>query len=50
MKGPIAKIAVPAICAAVALSGCNGNVKQNAQTNPVRIQSNANQNYASDLG
>ncbi|HWO53187.1 hypothetical protein VQ056_18130 [Paenibacillus sp. JTLBN-2024] len=48
MKGPIAKIAVPAICAAVALSGCNGNVKQNAQTNPVRIQSNANQNYASD--
>ncbi|MDR9853144.1 hypothetical protein RJP21_05955 [Paenibacillus sp. VCA1] len=42
MKGSIVKIAVPAICAAIALSGCTGTPKQKAQTKPVRIQSNAN--------
>lgn len=39
MKGSWAKIAVPAVCVAIAFSGCNTNVKPKAQTKPVRIQS-----------
>jgi hypothetical protein len=38
MKGPWAKAAVPALCVAIALAGCN-TVKQKTQTAPVKIQS-----------
>ncbi|MWV45383.1 hypothetical protein GRF59_17310 [Paenibacillus sp. HJL G12] len=39
MKGSWAKITVPAFCIAIALTGCNTNMHQKAQTKPVRIQS-----------
>ncbi|MCJ8011588.1 hypothetical protein MUG84_07470 [Paenibacillus sp. KQZ6P-2] len=39
MKGSWAKMAVPAFCVAIALTGCNTGTQQKAQTQPVRIQS-----------
>lgn len=39
MKGSWAKMAVPAFCITIAMTGCNTNMHQKAQTKPVRIQS-----------